>query len=354
MAWVVPHFSRSEVDAAGAELIREQGDTEELGDYLDRYGDALAIVNNWRSSHGFPLNTFQVNLRRNARRVSPRFLLAQRIKRLAAIELKLERLHRWRLSQIQDIGGCRVVLPTVYHVNRLVEIYNQSHSKHTLHHMDDYITTPRSSGYRGVHLIYQYKSDRANTRAWDNLRIEIQLRSQVQHTWATAVETVGAFVGQALKSSEGEDRWLRFFALMGSVLALREKTSPVPGTSARMSDLRREIREINAELDVPGRLRGYTNALNVPSMMRAKRRGLRMFLMVLDTRAETMHVRGFTMSERQEATDAYLAEERRIASLPGSQAVLVSVDSLAALQRAYPNYFADTRAFIRAVQGAVL
>ena len=31
---------------------------------------------------------------------------------------------------------------------------------------------------------------------------------------------------------------------------------------------------------------------------------------------------------------------------PGMDAVLVSVDSLAALEKAYPNYFADTRVFL--------
>ena len=43
------------------------------------------------------------------------------------------------------------------------------------------------SGYRGVHLIYRYNSDRKTE--YNTLLIEMQLRSQLQHAWATAVET---------------------------------------------------------------------------------------------------------------------------------------------------------------------
>ena len=38
---------------------------------------------------------------------------------------------------------------------------------------------------------------------------------------------------------------------------------------------------------------------------------------------------------------------------PEADVVLVSVDSMAALRRAYPNYFLDTRAFLEAVKAAV-
>ena len=90
--------------------------------------------------------------------------------------------------------------------------------------IDDYISAPKASGYRGVHLMYRYKSDKKKT-IYNDLKIEMQIRSRYQHAWATAVETVGIFVGQALKTSMGDDRWLRFFALMGSAIAIREKTT---------------------------------------------------------------------------------------------------------------------------------
>jgi len=49
----------------------------------------------------------------------------------------------------------------------------------------------------------------------------------------------------------------------------------------------------------------------------------------------------------------HLKVEKSLESSPGAEAVLVSVDSIAALQRAYPNYFLDTRVFLRALQQAI-
>ena len=74
--------------------------------------------------------------------------------------------------------------------------------RHTLvHEPVDYINHPREdTGYRGIHLIYRYRSDRKK-RAWNGRKIEVQLRTKLQHAWATAVETIGAFKNMALKSN---------------------------------------------------------------------------------------------------------------------------------------------------------
>jgi ppGpp synthetase/RelA/SpoT-type nucleotidyltranferase len=170
--------------------------------YLDEYFDALDIVNNWRSSHSFPLNTFTVGLKRRAKGIDAQCIIAQRIKRMSSIELKLRRFPTMTKAQMQDLGGCRAVMSSVPAVNRLVKAYRSSDIKHPLQNCDDYITEPKSSGYRGVHLIYRYNSDRKQT--YNSLKIEMQLRTHLQHAWATAVETVGTLQRQALKSSQGD------------------------------------------------------------------------------------------------------------------------------------------------------
>jgi len=44
---------------------------------------------------------------------------------------------------------------------------------------------------------------------------------------------------------------------------------------------------------------------------------------------------------------------RSIEGDPTRDAVLVSVESLSALRRAYPNYFLDTSAFLESVEEAI-
>ena len=97
------------------------------------------IINNWRSSHAYPLNTFQMTLRDRARRVDKEMIVAQRIKRLSSIEDKLRRYEWLKLSEMQDIAGCRVIVDTVDQVHRLVDGYKAKYSSHILDSENDYV-----------------------------------------------------------------------------------------------------------------------------------------------------------------------------------------------------------------------
>jgi hypothetical protein len=347
MAWALPEHPREAVDAAGSTLIAPF-DVDEVA----RYEDALRVINNWRAAHAFPLNTFQVTLRNKARQVDPNTVVAQRIKRLSSIEQKLTRLTWLKLSTMQDIGGCRAVVKPIRSVKRLVRLYETSDLKHSLDHKDDYIDEPKKSGYRGVHLIYSYHSDR--TQTYEGLKIEVQLRSQLQHAWATAVETVGTFSGQALKSSQGEKAWLRFFALMGSAIALRERSPAVPDTPSNEKELVEELRTLAKGLDVEARLTVYGAALNVLQNPEAGMKSARYFLLSLETGdAPSITITGYKTAELPKASADYLELERENQERPRVDAVLVSVESLAALRRAYPNYFLDTRLFLDEVRQAI-
>jgi hypothetical protein len=341
--WATPQYTREEVDAAG-DVLAHMGKAS--GYEIE---SAFYTINNWRSSHSFPLNTFQVGLREKAKQVDSNRIVAQRIKRLSSIHQKLLRFPKLKLSEIQDIGGCRAVVKSVREIDQVVKLYQQSQIKHKLDHIDDYIRTPKRSGYRGVHLIYRYYSDKKKT--YNGLKIEIQLRSPLQHAWATAVETVGTFTRQALKSSKGEKQWLRFFALMGSAIANRERTASVPNTPPERADLVAELRHYVSSLDIIKRLETYGEALQTlegPSVQ-----GAHYFLLALDPGAQQVTITGFVSRELEKAADAYLATERSMSEQTGAEAVLVSVESLASLRRAYPNYFLDTRVFIETVKRAI-
>jgi RelA/SpoT family protein len=340
VAWSVPEYTLDEVDLAGQALVRRNGDTDE---------HSLRVISNWRSCHAFPLNTFQATLRYKARQIDATSLVAQRTKRLSSIDSKLSRYDWLTLSEMQDIGGCRAVVAGIDEVRELVTLYERSRIKHALDKEDDYITEPKRSGYRGIHRIYRYHSDRSET--YQGLKIEMQFRSQRQHAWATAVETAGTFLRQALKSSQGEADWLRFFALMGSEIAHREGCPPVPGTPDDRSALRTEIREAEKALDIRSRLRAFSAAIQIvqsPDDPKA-----RYYLLILDPGENTVTIQEYRQADLDRAANDYLDAERSIQDKPGADAVLVSVDALTALQRAYPNYFLDTRSFLSEVALAV-
>ena len=356
MAWAEPNYSAEEVNAAPIKVNglfdKYEGSGWSEGD-ATTFNRSVMIINNWRACHGYPLNIFQNNLRRSAKKIDATALIAQRTKRLVSILNKLRLQPKMKLTQMQDIGGCRAVVKSVLAVRRLDEFYtNESEMKHELATRDDYIQSPRKSGYRGIHLVYRYFSDKKMGEKYNGLKIEMQLRSEYQHAWATTVETVGTFIGEALKSSSGPEEWQRFFALMGSVIALRERTPLVPDTPTNQTQLIEELHEHARDLNVQHLLRGYAETLR---KVEESPEQAHYYLLRLDPgpRESQLTVTGFKQEEFQQAQQAYSEAEQQVKEKPGTDAVLVSVDSLSVLQRAYPNYFADTRVFVQLLEQAL-
>jgi len=340
MAFKKPLYKPHEYNLAGRVLVsgNQSGMLEE---------DALEVINNWRLSHYHPLNTFQWRLRRRSQEVDGNSLVAQRIKRMYSIRHKLERFPTMRLTQIQDIGGCRSIVSTVEHLQKLAAIMalkdkerSSRGVKHKLIDEKDYILNPKPSGYRGIHLVFTYYSDKIHD--YDDLKIEIQLRTFMQHAWATAVETVGLFIGQALKSSIGQEEWLRFFSLASSAMAAYEGCPPVPGVPLSPDNLRKELRHYSKELDVTSHLRAYGSAMHI---MDNEVKDAHYFLLELDKESKSIKITGYKQGQQEKASQDYLNIERNMTSR-NVDAVLVSADSIVSLRKAYPNYFVDTQLFL--------
>ena len=311
------------------------------------------MVNNWRAAHGFMLNTFQTNLRKKAATVDEDAFVVQRLKRRSSIEAKLQRYPWMKLSKMQDIGGCRVVLSSIADVNEMAKQIKGSRIKHRLSDEDNYMDAPKESGYRSLHLVYRYYSDKKPT--YNNMRVEIQFRSRLQHAWATAVETVDTFSHQVLKSSRGDQDWIRFFALMGSEIAITEDSPIVPMTPEDRGELRREIANFEKKTDALNLLQGYSLALRALED-RVNEGGKGYYILTLIHEEEkiwTIEMREYDQSQIEDATRDYAEVEESIRSRMGAETVLVNVDSLEALRRAYPNYFADTRVFVEELRKAI-
>jgi hypothetical protein len=174
------------------------------------------------------------------------------------------------------------------------------------------------------------------------------LRSQLQHAFATAVETVTTFTKQPLKFGAGPNEWRRFFSLMGSALAVREGTTPVEGTPSDENDLVKELKELTRTLRIRQRLRGWTKA--VRQLPRKNMAGFNWLLLVLDLSANTIKVTGYSDRRKADEDIALIEKSPQSAQL---DAVLVWVGSIQNLRSAYPNYYADTGAFIDALNIAL-
>lgn len=349
--WVKREHTKGDIDRAGALLVpwwkMEAEQPKDLG-------WAYRVIENWRTSHAMPLLVFRMGLQNRTRRVEKNALVAQRLKRFSSAMNKLAREPHMKLSQMHDLGGCRSIVSTTEAVERLYDLYrgNQGQSQGLFGSEGklrcyDYIRGPKPDGYRGIHVVGRYSARLEKNDPWNGQRIEIQLRSRLQHAFATAVETVTTFTREPLKFGAGPDEWRRFFSLMGSALAFREGTTLVDGTPSDVKELADELRNLTNKLRVRVRLRGWTHAMK--QMRRRSIANAKWLLLVLDAHANTINVTGYRT--RKEASKE-LAGIENSARPENLDAVLVWVNSVKDLRRAYPNYYADTGEFISALKVA--
>lgn len=335
--WVKPKFNKSEIDRAGQILASDDADA------IDKER-AFHIMNNWRMSHSLPLNSLQLMLRRKAAKVSPESLVAQRLKRAKSIVDKLKRFQKMKLARMQDLGGCRAIMPNISDVYSLKESYENSRSEHRLKNTKDYIESPQETGYRGVHLILEFNSK--THIEYNGMLIEIQLRTRLQHAWATAVEVAGTFTNQALKSNMGEPDWRRFFALISSAFAIKEGTNLVPNTPQNEQELYKEIKLLAERLDVINTLSGYKHLIkNITDNEDFRRDIQQYFLLRLTPGLGMLEILPFDNNDLGSVSKIYLDYERE-AEAKGASVALVSVASVDSLQAAYPNYFLDADVFL--------
>lgn len=338
MKRIAPSSSRSEVNKAGKILI----DLKTAS--LSESSWALDVMNNWRAAHDYPVNTFQANLRSKIKKRGYRdALVVQRLKRITSIIAKLEKNPSMNLARMHDIGGLRAILSNLGQVNALKRDFMTSRFRHKLVREYDYIAEPKASGYRGVHLVYQYFNNRAPE--YDGFRLELQLRTKLQHAWATAVETMGTFLDTSLKASEGPEKWLEFFAICGAAFALLEKC-PLPNRFEDIAteDITGNLKALENELDVVNSLALFGATINALDSGNAKHK---YFLLMLEISKKQVTYEGFSTHQLDVATERYLMYEKEFGDQAADQVVLVSGDSIKALRRAYPNYFLDTNEFVK-------
>lgn len=236
-----PPPSKRQVDLAGecfrevvhrphpvtAESLREEA----------RVVEAVDTFNAYRSGVSQASRTVGVALGRMVAAVHPEALddMTGRPKTLAAVVKKLVRRSTMRLSQMEDIAGFRVKLPTQQHAYGLLERIRERWPDC---HVDDYVQQPRDTGYRAIHVVVQE----------DDHRVEIQLRTEGQNRWADTVEQWGDRLGfnelnNSLKDGQGPADLVEYFRQAAERIAIEEHGGDVdPAGDEAFRALQEQVR----------------------------------------------------------------------------------------------------------------
>ena len=351
----VPPESRSQINKAGREL----SEPLTLSGMEIRplpTGEQWDLASRWRLCHAYPINTFQSTLRSKLGKNSlyKKSNVAQRLKRMPTIIDKLRRYPSMQLTRMQDIAGVRAILPTVDKAIKLADEYRYSKNlPHTLVNVKDYIASPRDEdGYRSIHLVYKYKN--AKNQKFNGLIVELQIRSQLQHIWATAVETMGTILGQALKSRQGDQAWLEFFAIVSAACAHIEKRPTPPRFSTlSVEEVNCEVARAESKISALNLMQGLPLAINMITSDTPTGKGYYYHLIILDSIKRYVTITPYSRDNFQEAVSAWEKIEKRVAGGEKLEPVLVAAGTLRDTKRAYPNFFLDINKFVGMVRSIV-
>ena len=336
--WKVVEYSRSKIIKSGKIMKSSDASPAQIK-------EATKVIDNWRAAHAYPLHVIYMHLRRMAGAHSD-IVVAERLKRLDSIIGKLKREPTMSLWMMQDLGGCRFIVPTLGDVYRFADKFESSRKRHIFKEKYDYIATPKPSGYRSLHVVYEYHSDKNDTYN-KNMLIEIQFRTHLQHLWATAVETMGLFTKQAIKSGQGSADVKRFFSLVSSLFAIKENCAVIPGTYENIEELVSEVKEINSRCNFLDMLSAIRVAVDNQTSQKLNQQGY--YILILNYNTRRLRIKYYKPSQMEEANETYSQIESTRAESK-IDAVLVRVSSFQALKSAYPNYFSDIGEFVDLVK----
>ncbi|MEI9402337.1 RelA/SpoT domain-containing protein [Mesorhizobium argentiipisi] len=301
--------------------------------------ETFAVANSFRDSHVMPMRSVFYSVRHKLRQYGIRGDMAARPKRMPSIRRKLSS-STIKFDQMNDLGGCRAIMHDIRGVRTLIAAIEDSFP-HPIRQRYPYIERPKADGYRSHHIVFNFNPSGAEQVAFAGRRIELQIRTRLQHSWATAVEAASLYRGEDYKHGQGDQDWLRLFELAGAEFSHVEECPIVEGMPNHDERVK-ELKDLNRKLRATSVLENIKNATHFAE---TNRHDAGKYFLIRYRKDHTVAVEGYDsiIVATQELGDA----EFRIASgQDDDRVVLVEVGKISKLVQMYPNYFGDVSLFV--------
>jgi len=308
----------------------------------EEFREALLVLKQYRENH-IPYLVFFSSLlesKLNRLQIFEQSIVSSRSKRLESIANKLVVKKTMRLAQMDDVVGIRVTLPNINILNQFLydkcscEIVN-SECVFDDFHTTNYISKPKEDGYRGIHQIFKCKTDRNSY-----VRLELQIRTKIQHEWATVVEILGSLKHVSFKAGQGDKKYLHFLVLSSVLFSIEEGVATVAAyAELTPAEVCAKLNKLDKELQVIETLRSFNSIPSPKNNVEAK-----YYLIQLDLNTHETTILPY--NDEHDANEDYVKLEQTYQGSDRFDVVLVSVDDVNKIEEAYPNYFLDSNDFI--------
>jgi putative GTP pyrophosphokinase len=340
-----------------------------------KYKEAVKVLREWRRQHLRPTEIAFSCLLKNAKQLKSQFVASFRLKRQESIINKLRRKQaHYKLGELDDIGGCRLIVKNLEDLHKIISIIQADDQlgQKNITKEKDYISKPEKSGYRSYHYLARIHDPSDSSR---NYRIEIQIRTFLEHYWATALETFSEISGINLKDPEvlstippemkqRTENYQRVFTDISQLFAIKEHTALIKDIETNPNAIKEKLLNSIEFKTIYSELSKARNEVK-PLTMDKQTKATKLFLLEFSRDDQTINVRSF------DAIDSAMIAYDKIENLPftttkqeyssdqpsgteaspqrpplDSNTVLAYADSHKNLERAYPNYRLDQHLFL--------
>lgn len=335
--------------------IRKIG--EKLREGIELTEEEKLEFDNFREAHNIIIKLFTIELKKV--NFSKQHLTASRNKRIETIISKLCRPEKPKLDRIHDIAGTRIIFENIKSLEDYIDILENTELVNFKEKINEdknrynYIKNPKSDGYRSIHKVFYYSSNipysTLNEKSFnlENKKIELQLRTRLQHIWATTVEIYDIINKSNIKTgthNKLETKEGLFFKNCSLVFEGIESND--------VEKIKININEIFRDKDlveIYNRLKGIKNIKNIqlPKTLGSDE----VFILITDLNKGKTTFFTTDPIEKNDKQDTFLinASYRRLEekNTKGEYILLLlTLGDIKKLKNVYPNYFLNTNEFI--------
>ena len=316
--------------------IRKIG--EKLREGIELTEEEKLEFDNFREAHNIIIKLFTIELKKV--NFSKQHLTASRNKRIETIISKLCRPEKPKLDRIHDIAGTRIIFENIKSLEDYIDILENTELVNFKEKINEdknrynYIKNPKSDGYRSIHKVFYYSSNipysTLNEKRFnlENKKIELQLRTRLQHIWATTVEIYDIINKSNIKTgthNKLETKEGLFFKKCSLVFEGIESND--------VEKIKININEIFRDKDlveIYNRLKGIKNIKNIqlPKTLGSDE----VFILITDLNKGKTTFFTTDPIEKNDKGEYIL--------------LLLTLGDIKKLKNVYPNYFLNTNEFI--------